>query len=400
MMSGNSTEPQPPADSTEKPQPPAVPTGPLSIGPDCWLVGRRNPLSLLQCNTYLRSFPAGSSPTHVCVDPGSQYDFPDVQANLNQLLGDLGEIHSFSLNHQDPDVVGNAVYLCEANPNISVMVTEEVWRLVQHLAFQPARVHFANAARSERTLIGDQHRWQLVPTPFCHFRGAMAFYDPELRTLFSGDLFGGLNQVGRVHLWAEESDWAGIAQFHQIYMPTREALRYAVRQIRALSPAVECIAPQHGHVIRGELVPLFLERMENLIVGFELLARELDETYLDGYREVITRLLSTAAETMGLDEVLSRLRQDASGDGLDRLVSWQGTEVRLERGGYGAVVKVLARLAHREGLEFVNRMRGAVLTACGELGIPIPPIGAGIEEAQAPSSIGPDGIRTDDWWLR
>ena len=37
----------------------------------------------------------------------------------------------------------------------------------------------------------------------------MAWYDPESRTLFSGDLFGGLNQLGRVHLFAEEADWGG-----------------------------------------------------------------------------------------------------------------------------------------------------------------------------------------------
>ena len=45
----------------------------------------------------------------------------------------------------------------------------------------------------------------------------------------------------------------------------REALRYAVRQIRALQPAVEVIAPQHGMVISGDLVPLFLDRMQAVL---------------------------------------------------------------------------------------------------------------------------------------
>lgn len=372
---------------------PRIPAGPLEVRPDCWMVGRRNPASLLQCNTYIRSFASGNSPIHLCIDPGSRFDFPDVASNIDQLLGDLGEVHSFTLNHQDPDVVGNALHLCEANPNISAVMTEEVWRLVQHLNVRPRRLHFANPARSSLMSVADQHRWQLVPTPFCHFRGAMAFYDPQLRTLFSGDLFGGLNRIGRVQLYAEESDWPGIAQFHQIYMPTREALRYAVRQIRALQPAVEVIAPQHGFVIAGDLVPLFLERTHELLVGLDLLAVELDETYLEGYRQVTSRLLSRAEEAMGREEALLRLKATDVVDGLEQLAKVRGDELRVERQGYSAVVKILSRLARGELPEIANSLRSEVLSACSELGLPIPPVGAGLEEDTGPPSIGPDGIR-------
>lgn len=380
-------------------QPLDVPSGPLQVREGCWLVGHRNPHSLLQCNTYLRSFEKGSATIHVCIDPGSQFDYPVIEANIGQLIGDVGELHSFSLNHQDPDVIGNAQYLCDANPNISVMVTEDVWRLAQHMILKPARVHFANTARSKMTIIGDYHRWQLVPTPFCHFRGAMAFYDPELRTLFTGDLFGGLNQLGRVQLEAEESDWLGIAQFHQIYMPTREALRYAIRQIQALEPAVEVIAPQHGHVITGDLVHTFMDRLYDLPVGHDLLAVELDDTYLDGYRDVIARLVSRASETMGAEEVMERLTRDKPADGLDQLIEFDGNNVRLLREGYSAVVKVLARLAHREPLQVVNTLRSEILGVCSEKDLPIPPVGAGVEESASPTTVGPDGIQTQAWWL-
>jgi flavorubredoxin len=198
------------------------------------MVGHRNPHALLQCNTYLRTFSHGSQALHVCVDPGSQIGYPVIEAHLQQLIGGVDQLHAMSLNHQDPDVVGNAPAFCTANPRAALLVTEDVWRLAQHLRLQPRRIQFANPARSEMTVFGERDRWQLVPTPFCHFRGAMAFYDPELRTLFSGDLFGGLNRLGRVHLFAEASDWSGIAQFHQIYMPTREALWYAIRSTARL----------------------------------------------------------------------------------------------------------------------------------------------------------------------
>lgn len=358
----------------------------------CWMVGRRNPVALLQCNTYLRRFETGRDPVHVCIDPGSRFDFPVVRQNIIDLAGDLDAVNSFTLNHQDPDVVGNALYLCEANPNVSAMMTEEVWRLAQHLDFKPRRLHLANVASSPLVTVADRYRWQLVPTPFCHFRGALAFYDPELRTLFSGDLFGGLNQLNRVHLWANEDDWAGIAQFHQIYMPTREALRYAVRQIRALKPAVEVIAPQHGFAIKGDLVPLFLDRMHELLVGLDLLAAELDQTYLEGYREVFSRLLARAEEIMGREEVLSRLRAANVRDGLDRLIGIRGNDVQLGAEGYSAIVKAFARLARGEAVPTINALRSEILGACSERNLPIPPVGAGLEEEIRPDSIGSDGI--------
>lgn len=377
------------------------PQGAFPLGELCWSVGRRNPSSILQCNTYIRRFEGGGHPqVNVCVDPGSQYDYAHVEANINGLLGDVGEIHSMSLNHQDPDVIGNASLLLEANPNASIMVTEEVWRLAQHLLLSPSRVHFANAARSQLTIIGDRHRWQLAPTPFCHFRGAMAFYDPELRTLFSGDLFGGLNRPGRIDLMAEEDDWHGIAQFHQIYMPSREGLRYAIRQIEALDPPVEVIAPQHGFIITGDLVKLFMERLYDLPVGLDLLATELDETYLDGYRRVVARLIGKAADLMGYEEAVARLTSSDIDDGLDRLITLHHEAVEVDRQGYDVVVKAFARLAAREPIETKNALRSEAMAACLEEGVPIPPVGAGIESDVQAQSIGPDGIRTQAWWMR
>ena len=362
-------------------QPNSVAADPLEVAPGCWMVGRRNPESLLQCNTYLRSFTGNGSPLRVCVDPGSRLDYPVVAENLRALVGDLSEIQAFSLNHQDPDVSGNSDRLCEANPDIRMLVTEDVWRLVRHMGFRPGGVEFANPGRSSWFTVDNQKRWQLVPTPFCHFRGAMAFYDPEIRVLFSGDLFGGVNQLGRVHLFAEEDDWNGIAQFHQIYMPTREVLRYAVRQIRNLQPAVEVIAPQHGHLISGDLVGQFLDRMEQLLVGHDLLAAELDESHRRSYQESIAELLEWCEQFMDREELRDRLSDASIEDGLERLITWDGPDIRLQQEGYTALLRVFLRITQDEPQEFVIAVRGQVFRICSARGVPVPPIGAGVEEA-------------------
>lgn len=210
---------------------PEVPEGPLSVVEDCWMVGRRNPNSMLQCNTYIRTFRQFGGQRNVCIDPGSKLDYEVVRSNVEQLVGSLQEVHGMTVNHQDPDVVGNAQDFCEGNPEIEMIASEEVWRLLQHNMLTPGRLRLSPGRTRS---ISTQQPFQFVPTPFCHFRGAMALYDPEQRILYNGDLFGGLNRLGKVHLLAEEGDWQGLAQFHTIYMPSRDVLRHAVREIMNL----------------------------------------------------------------------------------------------------------------------------------------------------------------------
>jgi serine/threonine-protein kinase len=357
---------------------------PLIVSENCWMIGYRNPASLLQCNTYLRVFSGARQGINFCIDPGSQFDAPVVEGNLNSLTGDEGPDY-ITVNHQDPDVTGNLPALCRANPAATVMLTEDTWRLVQHLSVQPGKIHFPPALGSRRQILPHGIAWQPVPTPFCHFRGAMAWYDPESRILFSGDLFGGLNQLGRVHLFAEEADWSGIAQFHQIYMPSREILRYTLHQIRSLTPKVEMIAPQHGHVISGDLVTLFLDRMEQLLVGHDLLAMELDSRYAREYTELVEMVIDYAKEVIGSDEVDARLVSDDADDQLDQSLSHSAGGWKVQQAPYACSAKVFKRLARNEGASFVDEMRSRVLRRCSDRDVPVPLIGWGLESHQSGS---------------
>jgi hypothetical protein len=98
----------------------------------CYLVGHRNPESLLQCNTWLRTFDPGSArPGHWCIDPGSQIDYPHVR-------------------DQDPDVVGNLTFLTRENPKLTGVVTQDVWRLVRHLEVKPHSLYFAEQSHNNQ----------------------------------------------------------------------------------------------------------------------------------------------------------------------------------------------------------------------------------------------------------
>jgi serine/threonine-protein kinase len=351
----------------------------------CYLIGHRHPESSLQCNTYLRTFdPSNAKPVHWCIDPGSQIDYPQIRAHLLEHIGELRALRLFSINHQDPDIVGNLTFLTHEHPHLTGLVTQDTWRLVRHLDVKPSHLYFAEQAHKGEVKLPGSQTILVVPTPFCHFRGAVAFYDPENRVLFSGDLFGGLNIPGRAQLYGEEADWPGIAQFHQIYMPTSAAVAHAIQRIRALRPAVEVIAPQHGFVLTGSFLHRVLERLERLPMGLDLMDIELDNRFLAGYSAVVHDLVQAVARELGWLEVIMRLRDLPEGHELRDYIRIMAREVHLDRNGIRAIPLLLQVLAH--DLPFPKRelLRIGILTLCTQHGVPLPPIGVGVEETDSP----------------
>ena len=361
----------------------AIPDAQMQVVEGCHMVGRRNPESILQCNTYLRTFTGGGKKTHWCVDPGSAIDYSVVRQNLLKHIGDLSELHMFSLNHQDPDVVANLPFLVQANDHLAGIVSEDVWRLVRHLNVSPKRLFFTAKAKDNLLKLTDGHEIQIVPTPFCHFRGAVAYYDVETRVLFSGDLFAGLNQPGKVQLWADDEDWPGIAQWHEMYMPGRASVEFAIRQVRALRPRVEVIAPQHGFLLTGAFMNTVLDRLASLPVGMDLLPFELDERYLTGYRQLFNEIVHDAAVQIGRAEVFSLLKNLSSEQELIRYVKHDKNGAVLEACGIRAIPLLIDELSKKQFPNFRSRLKDLVLRRCLELKLPIPQIGVGVEEQGA-----------------
>ena len=357
-----------------------VPDPSLEVIAGCHLVGRRNPESILQCNTFLRTFGNGGARTHWCVDPGSALDYPVVRQNILNHIGDLAELHMFSLNHQDPDVVSNLRFLAEENDHLVGVVSEDVWRLVRHLNVSPKKLYFTTKARDNLLRLPNGHMIQVVPTPFCHFRGAVAYYDLESRVLFSGDLFAGLNQPGRVQLWADEDDWPGISQWHQIYMPGRAAVEFSIRQIRALRPAVEIIAPQHGFLLKGDFMHVVLDRLAALPVGMDLLPFELDDQYLKRYQELFHEVIHDAALQIGRAEVNARLAALPVEHELKRYMQLDKNGAVLVSCGIRAIPLLVDELSKQEFPGFRSKLKNHVLRRCLDLNLPIPQLGAGVEE--------------------
>ncbi|MCI5145788.1 MAG: MBL fold hydrolase, partial [Candidatus Electrothrix sp. AR3] len=239
-------------------------TKPVELKKNIWWVANRSD-ALLEVNIYLLCYPHPRGQANIIIDPGPVELLTPLQKAVVPIIGGLENIDGILINHQDPDVAPNAAFIQKINPKCMIVASEDTWRLIHFLGLKPNRFKAVESYRNNRAAMPGGNKIIFVPSPFCHFRGAMMYYETTSRILFSGDLFGGLSYSS--DLYASEESWEGIKTFHQLYMPSREALKLAVSRIRNLDPPIEMIAPQHGSIIKGDLLKNFIDRMYNLEVG-------------------------------------------------------------------------------------------------------------------------------------
>ncbi len=374
--------------ATQRPEEPASPPSriadnsePIEIAPGTFWVGMRDPRGIFHANPYLRVYRAGSlEPYNLLIDPGSSSDFSVVSAKVSSVIGRMGALSGLFINHQDPDVGSSAAQICgRYAPRAPIHCSEATWRLIVH--FNLPRDRFVDTDVARRGVdVPTGHRWIPVPSPFCHFRGAVMLYDPETRVLFSGDLLGGLTEPGPRDLWAEPGDWGGIRAFHQAYMPATRAIAAAVRAIRKLDPPVEIIAPQHGRLLRGPLLHRFLDQLETLPVGLDILDELGDEPdALAAWSSVLNRVLHIARMVLG-DQVDAILTRDGE---LGERCSKHGDRFEVNSAGRWVLGTAVRLLTTNQRATISNPIRLEAVHACEELELPSPDL---VLEAETPVS--------------
>ncbi|GAB4299697.1 MAG: MBL fold metallo-hydrolase [Myxococcota bacterium] len=258
---------------------------PVEISSESYWIGRREGV-LLERNIYLRKFKQGQNIVNLVIDPGPPDDLNHLVQSLQKVVGGVKNVNMIFINHQDPDVVYNAAYLQKMNPNCYLLCSEDTWRLIRFYGLNQKAYRAVERFKNMKISLSTGNMLSFVPSPFCHFRGAVMLYDHETRILYTGDLFGGLSY--KADMFASEDYWDGVKAFHQIYMPSRKALNFAIENIRALDPPPLMIAPQHGSIIKGELVEYFLSKLSSLDVGLDLfLSSHQKESYVTAMNEML-----------------------------------------------------------------------------------------------------------------
>lgn len=278
---------------------------PIEISDNVFWVGKLSG-HLLERNIYLRVFKKGNKTINLIIDPGPPEDLSNLTEKISKIIGNIKNIHLIFLNHQDPDVAYNSAIIQRMNKNCMVLTSEDNWRLVNFYGLDKDKYKSVESFKEMKAYLSTGHTIEFISSPFCHFRGAVMLYDLESRILFSGDLFGGLSYTQK--LFADENWWEGIKVFHQIYMPNKEALHYAIGNIKKLKPEPLIIAPQHGFILTSDKVKKAIENLENLDVGLDLyLKKKEKENYINAMNDLLNEIKNSFSEK-DIAEILNTFR--------------------------------------------------------------------------------------------
>jgi diguanylate cyclase (GGDEF)-like protein len=305
---------------------------PVELAPRVWWVGSLLPDDDFQCHVYLIE----QGDQSVLVDPGSVLAADAMLEKVDRVVG-TENVRWLVCSHSDPDIIAAIPALVERGLHRDAAIVTH-WRdeaLIRH--FTPLLPYWRV----------EEHRWRLplvdrelqfLFTPYAHSAGAFCTFDPASGTVFTSDLFGGLDRAEAKLFATSMEDFEALRRFHEHYMPSREILNYSVQRISQLP--LTRIAPQHGFVIEQPLVRPMLERLAELDCGVYLLAH--DDPGLDFLLEA-NRTLRDVIRTLVIEArfpVVARRLADIAQDflGATRLEFWAraaGTPLNFEPGdGY------------------------------------------------------------------
>ncbi|MCJ7766253.1 MAG: ATP-binding protein [Thiovulaceae bacterium] len=229
----------------------------IEIANNIYWVGMYLENDPFQCHPYFIE----NGNESVLIDPGSMLEFEAVVRKVNT-VSSMRSIKYIILHHQDPD-------LCAAVPQMEKLIDREDLLVVTHSRMVPLVKHYMITSdyyqidrRDYRLHAGDL-KLQFLTTPYCHSPGAFVSYEPSTKTLFSGDIFGGIDESW--DFYAKDDYFEKARQFHAEYMPSKDIFNYALSKIEALD--LELIAPQHGSVIEKERIAPLIKQMKALECG-------------------------------------------------------------------------------------------------------------------------------------
>jgi len=238
----------------------------IKIADKIWWVGTKIPDDPFQCHTYLIE----NGKESVLVDIGSKITFPETFKKIEEVIP-FSHIKYFIIHHQDPDITGSLPFIDQIIYRKDAFIVTH-WRthmLIKH--YDLKNFNYMLIEKLDWKLKLQDRELEFIFTPYAHFPGAFTTFDHKTKVLFSSDLFGGL--TNEFSLFAkDESYFEAMKPFHQHYMPTNDILQYAMSEIERYP--VELILPQHGSIIKKELVSYMISNLKTLDCGLYLLTKK------------------------------------------------------------------------------------------------------------------------------
>ncbi len=212
--------------------------------------------------------------TGAVLDPGGNLAYAELYLGMTRHFPPH-RLAALLASHADPDIIASLDRWMTATT--APVYISRVWeRFAPHFC-KPGKtvgrvIGLPDAGQRLSLGVGD-NRFQLwaLPAHFLHAEGNFQFYDPVSRILFSGDLgasFGStLNADEAITDLTEHIP--RMLGFHRRYMVSGRILRLWAAMARTLR--IDMIAPQHGAPMVGQAVGQFIDWVETLDCGIDLM---------------------------------------------------------------------------------------------------------------------------------
>ncbi len=235
---------------------------PIEIAKDIYWVGYVLPNDPFQCHVYLIK----NGDHSVLIDPGSKLTWPHTREKIVQLMP-LEDIRYIVCQHQDPDITSCiSDIFAEIGTEGRTVVTH--WRTAALLKHYDWKVDFYEIEEHQWRLETGSRSLQFIFTPYMHFPGAFCSYDRATKVLFSSDIFGAFTETFQLYAADADSYFEQMRSFHAHYMPSKEIVNSGLDNIGKYP--LEMIAPQHGSILKKELIAPVIARLRELEVGLFL----------------------------------------------------------------------------------------------------------------------------------
>jgi diguanylate cyclase (GGDEF)-like protein len=274
----------------------------IEIAENIFWVGHKLEKDPFQCHAYLIK----NGKNSVLVDPGSKLTFKETFRKIESVVP-FSNIRYIICHHQDPDITASLNFINElVDPEHIEIITH--WRTVALLKHYDLNFNYYCVEDKNWKIDTNGLDLEFIFTPYLHFPGAFCTYHKKSKILFSSDLFGGFTDEWE--LFAEDEKYFdSIAAFHEHYMPSREILVHSLLKIEKLD--IEMIAPQHGSIIKKDLIDNIITKLKNLDCGIFLLTQT--TTKIEKLRKlntILSNLLHTMATYKTFDELIKILYND------------------------------------------------------------------------------------------
>jgi len=235
---------------------------PVKIAPRIWWVGHVLNEDPFQCHVYLLE----NGNESILFDPGSKLTWPCTRKKILKLMP-LENIKYIVCHHQDPDITaGVADLLEEIGVENRFLVTH--WRVHELLEHYDWGIEFYEIQDNGWKLKTKDVELKFIFTPYMHFPGAFCTYVNESKVLFSSDIFGGFTKEFSLYATDAKSYFESMVPFHTHYMPSKQIVNYGLDNIEKCD--IDLIAPQHGSIIKKDMIPYIIDNLRKLDCGIYL----------------------------------------------------------------------------------------------------------------------------------